>query len=1167
MSPLAARLREAAADNDLPASQPAGAWSVPGGEAAPGAKARGVSGASPSSDTVAGLLDVFGAAGADRDLVTDVLAGCRGDSAAAADALAALLGPPEARQPPTPKGEKDPFLVNESENCASPSATSDEEKEVKEWEGDGGAGRGAESELRDSQAMAGGAGPSLTFVRRTKVRWDDLPPDCRLEILSNLTVREACCAASVCRDFAHLAAAARHRVPALDLPVSAVATVLGGAGASSSGGAASPIGGRASLLTAALSAPPTAPDRDPLARLFAVHPRARAVTLRAAAAAGLLRSDVSLRRIFRALAGADARRQSEALAVERERAETAQAMWASLDGGGGQQDQAGWGTNGLVGPRWGERGRSALGPTPYLLAPRGPAAVEERRRRSAAAAAAARAADEARRATVADASPKAPSPPVASLRTAAAALPLPPDTPVSVCLLMPKGYRTGSRAGSSPGSTPRGIVRPIGVPATTSPHSCASSSAASPPPPRGGAWRGSPSIRGSGGISWSEGGLLGRGDGARPAPSGSRWGGDDGVPSPSAGPWGATPPLTSAPLPRPSTANVKTTALPSVSSSRPPLPPGSPPVRLQFTVPAPTLAPAALPPRPGDAALRPGPGPPRIAAICLRALGQELTDDHIAELVSELPTLRELRVSRCSGLTDASLLLLAAFAPGVGDGCPGSGWDDDDDEAAGEQPCKAADGSLDPSARTAPYRRRDGICSLQAAGLPHVTDAGALALVGRTAPAPIPRAVRSSARVSAPGFVSPIAPRSVLTLSRLDLSRCQRLTSAAVQGLLRAPHLEVLRLNECKGITSAVLLPPGADGDVAPVLLGTPAAHHSLRELSLAGCPRLSIVALAAPLLESLNVTGCPRLSTLDLRCPRMRSLQAALCPALNHAVPGLQPPSSSISAPGWTRPGWEPATTAHAALADPGVAEGPLAASPLPPVPPLPDGSAEISLPQLPLMTWPPRSSLVCFFSLIELNVSGCRALLDAPLALLQRLCPNLRGLNVSGCGGLQRLDLEEGGPWGSTTPQLVRLDVSGCRHLESLRLGWWTEPSAPSRPDRRCRAALRSLAARGCASLGYVAVPCAALRSLDLTNCDTLVVWKRSDPQNGAPDALLTRFGSRHTGGWGGDRDDDDEVEDDDDFVTRRLPDGRRLALRLAGVPAEGSAAVVAELGLGLA
>lgn len=56
--------------------------------------------------------------------------------------------------------------------------------------------------------------------------WHSIPPDLKLEIFSHLSVREACKAARVCRDFALLAATLRAEITTLHLPASSIEALL-----------------------------------------------------------------------------------------------------------------------------------------------------------------------------------------------------------------------------------------------------------------------------------------------------------------------------------------------------------------------------------------------------------------------------------------------------------------------------------------------------------------------------------------------------------------------------------------------------------------------------------------------------------------------------------------------------------------------------------------------------------------------------------------------------------------------------------------------------------------------------------------------------------------------------------------------------------------------------
>jgi len=213
-------------------------------------------------EAMGSLLEMFGAR-VDPEVVAQVLALCGGDAARAADALLPMAAPEPADAP------RDADLIfGELEGAPAGQPA-------------GGEARGPAG--GDAPGPAGG-GPG----GGEEAPWHSLPADLKLEIFSKLTVREAALAAPTCRDFALLASALRGEVSTLDLPAAAVAALLRG-------------------------------DPGPVQDSLVAHPEARAVRLSGAAkkAARGAGEAGAFEALFRALAEADALRQSRAAAYGR----------------------------------------------------------------------------------------------------------------------------------------------------------------------------------------------------------------------------------------------------------------------------------------------------------------------------------------------------------------------------------------------------------------------------------------------------------------------------------------------------------------------------------------------------------------------------------------------------------------------------------------------------------------------------------------------------------------------------------------------------------------------------------------------------------------------------------------------------------------------------------
>ncbi|KAK9802770.1 hypothetical protein WJX73_000418 [Symbiochloris irregularis] len=242
-----------------------------------------------------------------------------------------------------------------------------------------------------------------------------------------------------------------------------------------------------------------------------------------------------------------------------------------------------------------------------------------------------------------------------------------------------------------------------------------------------------------------------------------------------------------------------------------------------------------------------------VTSLDLKGCGA-LTDGDVWDLCQGLPFLRELKLSRCTHITESALEALAMYRTGdsaIVDAGYSSLSDSDSDEEiryikalslsaaeAGQDESWLSQqqaGAADEDGDTSRVVGR-GLESIDLSGCEWITDLGVLSLLRG-------RATSTS-------------------LQYLNLSRCIRLTDAALR-IPSASRLQRLLCHHCTKIRVLTLLL---------------AAACPLQELGLEGCAQLSTLTISAKSLTKLRLRSCSALATLDLKTPALEELDVSRC-------------------------------------------------------------------------------------------------------------------------------------------------------------------------------------------------------------------------------------------------------------------------------------------------
>jgi len=229
------------------------------------------------------------------------------------------------------------------------------------------------------------------------------------------------------------------------------------------------------------------------------------------------------------------------------------------------------------------------------------------------------------------------------------------------------------------------------------------------------------------------------------------------------------------------------------------------------------------------------------------------------------------------------------------------------------------------------------------------------------------------------------APLLKASLSHLDVSRCMRITRAALC-IPPSSNLRVLKCAGCNNLHEVIIqLPPTCP----------------LTELHLNNCKQLTKLLLVAPNLKLLHLGGCKALGTLTMRCPHLTQLLANLCFSL-----------ADVAAEQW-----QCARLQHLNL----FGARHLATASLAAILQQSPRLRHLNLNGCTTLTG--LAVEATHEELHSLDISGCKNMRRASV-----LSPHLRELLAKACPRLEDLVL--------ASPQLQQLDVSHCQVLRTLQM-----------------------------------------------------------------------------------------------------------------------------------